>query len=400
MNYYRFVAVLAAALVPLSHAQPGYDVLIPAKAPAGPSEAEVQAKKEAAAQAARANELERKLAAAEKARREAEEKSKRAADTAERAENQRKADEAKRLADQEAADQRAADAAAKAERERSARALARHPQTNQPLNAKDIISEPYGPRMVVMPLPASGSFTMGSPSNETGHQNDEKQHTVRLGKPYALAETETTFAQWDACVSDGGCNADGDKAEVTADFGRGQHPVINVTHSQARQYAAWVSKKLKLNPPYHYRLPSEAEWEWAARAGNAGPFGFERNQNISPTLARYDWRQSYAGSPTQTWEPGTMPVSSYPPSAFGLHDMAGNVKEWVADCYESDYSKVPDNGTAYREDDNTCSSRLLRGGSWYFTPKFVRAADRFSGTPTARSNFIGFRLARLLPSGN
>ena len=149
--------------------------------------------------------------------------------------------------------------------------------------------------------------------------------------------------------------------------------------------------------PQRYRLPSETEWEWAARAKNTGPFGFAGNANISPGLARYDWRVSYQGSATANWKTSTMPVASYPANAWGLNDMHGNVWEWLGDCYESDYAKTaPHNGTAYKEDSAGCSQRVQRGGSWNDDPQYLRAAYRGWITPTNRYDGLGFRLARIL----
>nr|MDP2191638.1 formylglycine-generating enzyme family protein [Rhodoferax sp.] len=388
MNYYRLVTLLVAVLaLPLAHAQPGYDVEIPSKpatpvvavpkpAPVtGPTSAEKQAQRETQAERTKRLQAEELIA--------------------------QQAAEIERLKAL-AAPPQPQPVPATQPAPRPAKALARHPQTNQPLNAKDIITETYGPRMVVIAPPIGGSFTMGSPDNESYRRSDEKQHSVRLTYPFAMAETETTFAQWDACVADSGCNADGDKDKVTARFGRGQQPVINVTHNQARQYADWVNKKLGLSAPYHYRLPSEGEWEYAARAGTRTSryWGDDLNQAchyanvadeaVSPTgSTRSECKGGYGSA---------APVGQFRPNAFALYDMLGNVREWVADCYESDYSKVPADGTAHRENDETCSRRVIRGGGWDSIPQLVRAANR--GVPPLFLSDLGFRLARTLPSGS
>ncbi len=286
---------------------------------------------------------------------------------------------------------------------RTPNAVARHPNGGQPLAARQIFVDSWGtetawesaPRMVVVAPALAAGFLMGSPGEERGRDDDEKQHRVSISYAFALSETEVTFAHWDACIADGGCG----NSRVNSGWGRGQHPVVHVNWHQARAYADWLNARLRLarDDPYRYRLPTEAEWEYAARANSSGPFGFAHNRGISPELANYDSRAAYLDGITRDWTQGTKPTGSYPASAFGLKDTHGNVWEWVADCYEPDYDKTPRDGSAHREHDGTCAYRVVRGGSWAFSPQDLRTANRFWALPGYRDNSGGFRLARRLP---
>ncbi len=236
------------------------------------------------------------------------------------------------------------------------------------------------PVMVVIPPTGPGGFMMGSPASEKG-DGDEKQHRVTLSQPFALSQKEVTWAQWEMCTSAGGCAVAGED-KPTPQWGTGQQPLIRVSWNQAQAYAQWLNTKLGFasTDPYRYRLPSEAEWEYAARGGNTGPYGFvdanKKPLDISANLANYE--SNYQGGKTRE-------VGSYPPNAFGLYDMHGNVWEWVADCSEADYDKLPDavksKGAAHRENDATCPYRVLRGGSWSTTR---RTCVRPTATGTRR----------------
>ena len=262
----------------------------------------------------------------------------------------------------------------------------------------------------MMPIPATGSngFMMGSPTGETGQDSDEKQHKVVIDYPFSMGKTEVTFAQWADCVADGGCKANPNPHDNN--YGGGTRLVISVSWNHAQEYVEWLNAKTgfvqiqkvgdkeKNVHPHRYRLPTEAEWEYAARAGNKGPFGFKNNANISPSLARYNWSVSHLNSQTRTWETSTVPVGSYEANAWGLHDMHGNVWEWVQDCYEPDYAKTQGfkDGSAHKADDPACPIRVLRGGSWSDNPLNLRSANRDWGTPSTPYYNVGFRLARML----
>jgi formylglycine-generating enzyme required for sulfatase activity len=211
------------------------------------------------------------------------------------------------------------------------------------------------PEMVVLP---AGTFLMGSPKS-LGDPDEYPQHQVTFDHPFALAKFELTFAEWDACATFGDCDPHVDDSG----WGRGQQPVINVTWDDARRYVAWLSRMT--GKPY--RLPSEAEWEYAARAGARTPF--------------------YWG------EKLPAPVGSFSPNAFGLYDMHGNVREWVEDCYQKSYAGGPKDGTAWLAGE--CHYRVVRDGSWGY-PNPPRSASRWRDTPTDRSLNTGFRVARTL----
>jgi formylglycine-generating enzyme required for sulfatase activity len=231
------------------------------------------------------------------------------------------------------------------------------------------------PEMVVIPV---GSFSMGSSSAETGRTaNEGPRHDVTFAKPFALARRETSFAEWDACVADGGC------PEGASDngWGRSRRPAINVSWSAASGYAEWLSRKTGEK----YFLPSEAEWEYAARAGTITPWQTGAEIIADDANIQNQFQQ-------------TVPVGSFPANAFGLYDMHGNVAEWTQDCEDIGYFGVPlDGGVAVS---TKCDARMVRGGSFESQAEDVRAARRVPTAIEARVPTIGFRVARaLVPAG-
>jgi formylglycine-generating enzyme required for sulfatase activity len=230
------------------------------------------------------------------------------------------------------------------------------------------------PEMVVIP---GGTFTMGSPEDEEGRYSLEgPQHRVTI-EPFAMGKTEVTFAEWDACVAGGGCNG---YKPPDQGWGRGSRPVIKVSWKDAKAYVSWLSQYT--GKPY--RLPSEAEWEYAARAGKTSRYTF--GDAITPKDANYS--ESNLGKTTE--------VGAYPPNAWGLYDMHGNVWEWVEDIYHDSYQGAPINGTAWidSEGENSSRNRVIRGGSWGNYPGILRSANRIRSDPGSRSNYLGFRVAR------
>jgi formylglycine-generating enzyme required for sulfatase activity len=231
------------------------------------------------------------------------------------------------------------------------------------------------PEMIVIP---AGSFAMGSPITEKGrHTNEGPQRTVTIAKPFAVSKFDVTFDEWEACVSVGGCPQVSDSG-----FGRGTRPVINVSWDEAQQYVAWFCK-MTGRP---YRLLTEAEWEYAARAGatTAYIWGDEigkSNANCRGCGSQWDNRQ-------------TAPVGSFAPNGFGLYDMTGNVWQWVQDCYRDNYDGAPTDGSALTVGD--CSRRAARGGSWNDDPLFLRSAVRDGAVTADRDYHGGFRLGRTL----
>jgi len=227
--------------------------------------------------------------------------------------------------------------------------------------------------MVVVP---SGSFMMGSPESEVGrYRNEGPVHRVSVHQPFAIGKYEVTFAEWDACVSGGGCNGYRPHDEF---WGRGKRPVINVSWKDATSYTSWLSRKTG----HAYRLPSEAEWEYAARAGTDTRYHF--GNNINPSEANHGWNID-----------GTVAVGSYPANAFGLHDVHGNVEEWVEDCWNESYVGAPSDTSVWKAGD--CSFRVLRGGTAASTMFFVRSAHRDWSDIGRRHSMDGFRISRTLP---
>jgi formylglycine-generating enzyme required for sulfatase activity len=189
-----------------------------------------------------------------------------------------------------------------------------------------------------------------------------------------------TFADWDACVSVGGCAQEGRASD--AGWGRGRQPVIYVSWDDAQAYVAWLSKMTGKA----YRLLTEAEWEYAARAGTTTAYFWgdeigKNNANCGGCGSQWDGRQ-------------TAPAGSFAPNAFGLYDMLGKVFEWVEDCSHDNYNGAPTDGSAWTAGD--CKSRVVRGGSWGINPQYLRAAYRDGVTTGARLSSLGFRVGRTL----
>jgi formylglycine-generating enzyme required for sulfatase activity len=238
------------------------------------------------------------------------------------------------------------------------------------------------PAMVVVP---AGSFTMGSPASEAGRESDEgPQHQVTFSRALAVGKFEVTFAEWDACLSDGGCGA---YRPSDDGWGRGNRPIIHVSWNDAQSYLSWVSRKTGKQ----YRLLSESEWEYAARAGTTTPFYW--GGTASHDFANYGNDVCCIGlaQGSDKWE-NTSPVGSFPPNALGLYDMLGNVWEWTEDCQNGSYDGAPSDGSAWTAGD--CSRHVLRGGSWFADPSFLRSAIRDWDSTGARKFDSGFRVAR------
>lgn len=203
---------------------------------------------------------------------------------------------------------------------------------------------------------------------------------------FAAGKYEVTWAEWDRCVASGSC------ASLKADgFGGGSRPVTNVSWNEAVAYTKWLSNKTGQT----YRLLSEAEWEYAARAGttSAYPWG----GSATHEYANYGKDACCDGLArgSDRWV-NTSPAGSFPANGFGLHDMHGNVREWVQDCFENSYSAgQPSNGSAYQG--GSCSYRVYRSSSWFAFPRYLRSAGRGADTPTSPGNDLGFRVARTLP---
>lgn len=229
------------------------------------------------------------------------------------------------------------------------------------------------PEMVAVP---AGKFRMGCVDNSKDCSDAEKPvHTVTV-PAFEMGKYEVTFDQWDACVADGGCtHVPGDRG-----WGRGNRPVIDVSWNEIQAYLAWLSRKTGKR----YRLPSEAEWEYAARAGSEAAYWWgdavgSGNANCESCGSRWDNKQ-------------TAPVGSFKPNRFGLYDVHGNVYEWGADCWHDNYKSAPPDGSAWTTGE--CKYRVLRGGSWIIDPQNLRSANRIDFTAVNRGSSIGFRVAR------
>ncbi len=222
------------------------------------------------------------------------------------------------------------------------------------------------PEMVRIP---AGTYQMGCLNDGVCRRDEKPAHPVTL-TAFEMAKYETTFAQWDACVADGGCRPIVDDEG----WGRGNRPVINVTWRDAAAYTHWLSRKTGQD----WRLPTEAEWEYAARAGSTTAFA--HGNTLDRTKA------NIAG------KDGTVPVGRYQANAWGLHDMHGNVWEWVGDRYGSGYY-----GTGQRSDPKGPSvgqKRVNRGGGWYYPAKYARSAMRSAQAPNVGRSNVGFRVVR------
>ena len=241
------------------------------------------------------------------------------------------------------------------------------------------------PLMVVVP---SGWFTMGAASDEEGARESEfPRHRVTIPRPFAVGRYEVTFAEWTVCVFAGGCNG---YRPDDGRFGQGRRPVINVSWEDAKSYVGWLSRKTG----ERYRLLSEAEWEYAARAGTEEPFHF--GSTISTDRANYDGTHTYGWGRTGVYRGQTVPVGSFPRNRFGLHDLHGNVGEWVEDCWHDNYRGAPPDGDAWLRSGD-CGRRVMRGGGWNAGPVFLRSANRTPVKAASRYDYVGFRVARTLP---
>jgi formylglycine-generating enzyme required for sulfatase activity len=224
------------------------------------------------------------------------------------------------------------------------------------------------PELVVVP---PGDFTMGS--NDTPYEKPE--HPIVIKRAFAIGRREVTFAEWDQCADAGVCKHRPDDHG----WGRGDRPVINVAWDDAKLFVAWLSQK----SGQKYRLPSEAEWEYAARAGTKTPFWWGRDAGTGHAQCEN------CGSPTTKQVAVT---GSYRPNGFGLYDTAGNAAEWVEDCWNENYRNAPKDGTAWTSGD--CRLRVLRGGNFLSKATEIRSAARFRYDVDVRYYANGFRVMR------
>jgi formylglycine-generating enzyme required for sulfatase activity len=226
------------------------------------------------------------------------------------------------------------------------------------------------PELVVVP---PGDFVMGS--SDTPYEKPER--TITIQRPFAIGRREITFAEWDRCADAGTCKYRPDDRG----WGRGDRPVINVSWDDAKTFIAWLSQKAGQK----YRLPTEAEWEYAARAGTKTPFWWGRDAGSG--RAQCDG----CGNPTNRQ---TAAVGSFRPNGFGLYDTAGNAAEWVEDCWNDNYRNAPKDASAWTGGD--CRLRVLRGGNFNSKASEIRSAARFRYDVDVRYYANGFRVMREL----
>ena len=218
-----------------------------------------------------------------------------------------------------------------------------------------------------------GLFRMGNVEGGGPHF-EHPVHNVYI-KNFLLGKNEVTFAEWDACVASGGCS----HTPSDSGWGRGNRPVVNVSWQDInKQYIPWLYKITGKR----YRLPTEAEWEYAARAG-------------SDTI-REEWysrnKANCAGCGSSWDNSKTAPVASFEANDFGVHDMHGNVWEWTQDCWNNSYMGAPNDGSAWLS--GNCFNRILRGGAWYTVPSRMYSTRRVSENSKERHSGAGFRIAR------
>ncbi|NOS89612.1 MAG: formylglycine-generating enzyme family protein [Methylococcaceae bacterium] len=226
-----------------------------------------------------------------------------------------------------------------------------------------------------------GSFMMGSKVTEADSFDYESpQHKVTITYPFAIAKYEVTFAEYDRFALATGRTLPNDKG-----WGRKNRPVINVSFDDAIAYTRWLSAQTGKN----YRLPSEAEWEYVARAGSQTAYWW--GDKVGSNHAVCD------GCGSQWDNKQTAPVGAFKANRFGVYDTAGNVWEWTQDCWHDSYNNAPNNGSAWlAANDGECNRRVVRGGSWEDYPQYLWSAKRIWYYTDVAFNFFGFRVARAL----
>ncbi|UVM09155.1 dihydropyoverdine dehydrogenase [Pseudomonas protegens] len=250
------------------------------------------------------------------------------------------------------------------------------------------------PEMVVLP---AGSFVMGTPEDEVGREPDEgPQHSVTFKNAFAMSRFHVTAAELDAYIRETGtvikdgddrpgrlCQASKPRYEQGP-----RQPAVCVDYADVQAYTQWLSKKTGK----HYRMVSEAEREYAARAGSTGSFPFPFDEEGQYQITKH--ANTYGPKDGFSF---TAPVGSYPPNAFGMYDMHGNVYEWVADCWHPDYVGAPADGRAWMEEsEGVCLDAQIRGNDWGEAPVFSRSGNRNSRKREVRGDWLSFRVVREL----
>lgn len=260
------------------------------------------------------------------------------------------------------------------------------------------------PEMIVLP---PGEFIMGSPPDEAERRDNETQRKITFAQAFAMSTTPVTWNQWEACVRDNWCEGaaidealrlgrDGSPDPDYKDYGRGTRPAVGMSWYDAQHFVGWLNWKVGADDVYS--LPSEAQWEYGARAGTTTtfPWGNELNYDYGNFGKRGHELGGHAEARDQ-WLDETSPVASFPANNFGLYDMHGNIFEWTQDCFEADLVDAPtDDGSANTE--GNCANRIFRSGTFISNPYMQRSARRGAPYPaTVRGrNYLGFRVVKTL----
>ena len=311
------------------------------------------------------------------------------------------ADEARELRDRlqgEVADRRAYEAAQKLNRKEAFQAyidaFPRGASVAAALEAIDNLTLRPGkafrdcpdcPSMMVLP---AGSFWQGSDETDPlALKKETPKRMVTFAEPFAISVFEITFGQWDQCVAEGGCTT----RPRDNGWGRGTRPVIMVSWNDAQEFVSWLNARTGQS----YSLPSESQWEYAARAGEESdwpggdPSLICQFANVAGSESGFRWQHADCGDEAAM---ATLPVGSLRPNGFGIHDTIGNVSEWTLDCMNLSYLDAPADGSAWSR--GICSSRMTRGGSWFTGTREIRLPARFNLKNGDRNDFTGFRVVR------
>lgn len=285
-------------------------------------------------------------------------------------------------------------------------------------NAEGTVNEPIGRTDIDVVIVAAGTFKMGSPANEAGRSEREgPQIDVAFSAPFGISETEISVRQFRKFVTATGYVTDEEKKgsgdvfngrdgrmiekeginwrhDFTGEDAQDNHPVIRVSWNDAAAFVAWLSDESGKT----YRLPSEAEFEYALRAGSTTRYWWgDRNptrrvENLTGDREQFKklrWPVAFRYYSDNHWGPA--PVASFSPNPFGLHDMGGNTAEWVADCHTPSLADQPIDGSAQTSGD--CKMRVFKGGAWGYAPPLSRSAYRNAAPRTHASTMLGFRVA-------
>jgi formylglycine-generating enzyme required for sulfatase activity len=321
---------------------------------------------------------------------------------------------AEREEQQRKAQQQKAEAAYRSEQERHRKVMAQRaaaelkaqmPTAGSPVaDASGVLRDRFldgtakGPELVLVP---TGRFQMGSLEHEhaiaikAGAQKhwlarETPAHWVGIEHSFALGRFPVTVGEWKLFVRATGWESQSDTDWRLPGFAQtDEHPVVGVSWADAQRYLAWLSQQTGQT----YRLPTEAEWEYACRAGTKTAFSF--GDEISPEMANYDGHFTYNNSPKGEFVQGTSKVGRYQPNPWGLFDMHGNVWEWVQDVVHENYQGAPADGSAWEEGGDE-ARRVLRGGSWLYNPRYLRSAARNGFSTVLANDIVGFRVARKL----